>query len=751
MDVEDVSQERGYFQLLQTQKRNLQNAKSRKGQTPRRTKTRNEIIMQFMFRQMMGNLGPVEPHNLRSSFVPPAYHPSVAALRELKKTRIHNLTLETHHRGLYLLVRAVTPTDRMTAIMAVVEDEAGDVVMLQLYNQEKSLATDGRLVEGTVMVIKEPYLKIMADGDYGLRVDHLSDVRFLSDSDPLIPAEWSRRPGVEASATDWKTRGNDLFAQSAYHLAIDCYTEALNSSPSAEEQNTIRLNRALACLKTHQFDAALRDVEPVLLLNPSEKGLFRKSQALYHLQRFPDSCATHHTLRRLYPENVAAKQEFDRATDRLTESQLGKYPFKRLQREADKRRPPRLDRATYVGPVSVRASELHGRGLFTTEAVRAGDLLLCEKAFAHAFHGEAGDSDAEISLLMNTETQTMTVGTQAELISAIAQRLYKNPSLIAVVKDLYHGSYIPTNISEVDGTPVIDTFLIERAVSLNCFGCPISSRTTHVSSMKDESTARQLATSQVRFHSCGVWALASYINHSCCSNVRRAFIGDMMIVRATRDLPADTELTFWYRAPSAQDPPTKRLDLQHWGFECSCAICQDRHATGSGDLARRRKLLVEVETAFRSLAPGRRSNAAVARIERMISDIQRTYRSPAAQVPRLGVWNAYLTLAAVHATGRQPRKALEFALKTFESLGYVIQSEPRTTLVVKEWGLIMDGLVGCWMILCRAYSDIAPDLADQAERYARTTYKICVGEDETFESTYSRSSKRVDGLIVGVV
>jgi hypothetical protein len=31
-----------------------------------------------------------------------------------------------------------------------------------------------------------------------------------------------------------------------------------------------------------------------------------------------------------------------------------------------------------------------GRGLFTTQAVKAGDLLFCEKAFAHAFHDENG-------------------------------------------------------------------------------------------------------------------------------------------------------------------------------------------------------------------------------------------------------------------------------------------------------------------------------------------------------------------------
>lgn len=226
MDTHDVSQVSEYLQYLQRQKRTLQNAQFRKGQTLKPIKSRDEIIMQFMFRQMMSNSRAGDKNELRSSFVPPAYHPSVASLSKLKKAVINDLTLETHHRGSYILVRAVTPTDRMTAIMAVVEDERGDVLMLQLYNHEPNLATDGRLVEGTVMLIKEPYLKMMADGDYGLRVDHLSDIRFIPDHDSLVPSVWRCLSEIPASAVSWKTKGNNFFNQSAYYLAIDWY--ALN-------------------------------------------------------------------------------------------------------------------------------------------------------------------------------------------------------------------------------------------------------------------------------------------------------------------------------------------------------------------------------------------------------------------------------------------------------------------------------------------------------------------------------------------
>lgn len=96
---------------------------------------------------------------------------------------------------------------------------------------------------------------------------------------------------------------------------------------------------------------------------------------------------------------------------------------------------------------------------------------------------------------------------------------------------------------------------------------------------------------------------------------------------------------------------------------------------------------------------------------------------------------------------------MQFGLMSLESLGFVIKGGdiPRVEdapLVVQRWGLMTDGVVGCWMILCCAYHELVPILASQAEGYARVSYRICVGEDETFDSTYSRLSHRVDGFLV---
>lgn len=208
MDIHNVTSE--YGQVLERQKEVLKKAKKRQGQRPRDWKPRDETYMRYMMsiiplrQQSQGLL-------LHSSFIPPAYQPCTTSLLELNPINIRDLQLETHHRGKYVLLRAITPPKRMTGILVLVEDECRDVVLLQIYQQDEEdtrAATDIVNV-GTVLLVKEPFLKQMASGEYGLRVDHLSDFISIDEHDSRIPEKWRPRVlDVERSAESLKLKGN---------------------------------------------------------------------------------------------------------------------------------------------------------------------------------------------------------------------------------------------------------------------------------------------------------------------------------------------------------------------------------------------------------------------------------------------------------------------------------------------------------------------------------------------------------------
>ncbi|KAI9730320.1 MAG: hypothetical protein M1818_008223 [Claussenomyces sp. TS43310] len=737
MDTHDVSDISQYMQIMAKHKKVLQLAKARQGDQPGDRRTREELLCKFMMRHAISQMQGLRLRNnmnLHSSFVSPPYAPSCTPLKELSKIFIKDLRLETHHRGAYVLVRSITPPEKMTAVMAIVEDESEDAVMLQLYQQDdsKGRPATSTMKQDDVFLIKEPYFKVMADGEYGLRVDHVTDIIYIEVDDTRLPSQWFPQVfDMDKTAGAWKSEGNDAMKRNQYWTAILSYSMALRRSPSPREEKLIRLNRAMAYLKDDCFDAAILDTRRLTCdLDFSEKALYRASQALYKLGRFSECQETLTTLCEKYPNNCDAVKELTRTQWRLKELESGVYDFRTIYEEAAKLRPPHLDHATFTGPVTVKTSMGRGRGLFTTKAVKAGELIMCEKAFVHCYANtteESTQTTSRISVLMNIHTNRMTMGVQSDLLTEIVQKLRKNPSLLPEFMALHHGSYQPVGAAEVDGVPIIDTFLVEHIISLNGFGCPLSSRESHLRSSEAD---------EKQHHSCGIWLMASSINHSCLSNVRRSFIGDLQLVHAARDIPAGTELTFWYRVPTGGRYEETQKGLQGWEFQCDCTICIDGKSTPKMLLKRRDTLLKDLQAV---LLPSGVIDTAKA--ERLLATIDQTYRSPPSKVPRVGLFDPYLLLMRTYMAQQQATRAVPLALKALECLGFVIIGAhiPSTSNIpfeVQRWGLIVDRVVEVWVHLCNAYKAFAPHLCEKAKECAAIAYRVCVGEDMTFDESY---------------
>lgn len=228
MDTHDVSNIDQYMKMLDRQKATLKAAMAHQGKRPTDMKSRRELIFKFMVMSMA--IPAQDTFQLHSSFVPPPYPPSTMRLEGLKPTYIKDLKLGVHHRGSYLLVRSLTPPNRMTAIMAVVEDEREDAVVLQLYQQpdEKVRSATSVIAKDDVFLIKEPFFKIMGDGEYGLRVDHVSDLVCISPCHNMMPKQWSPRVlDVGKTAGDWKQEGDDAMKRKQYSTAIQRYIQCI--------------------------------------------------------------------------------------------------------------------------------------------------------------------------------------------------------------------------------------------------------------------------------------------------------------------------------------------------------------------------------------------------------------------------------------------------------------------------------------------------------------------------------------------
>ncbi len=237
MEVEDVSHVVEWMQLLKKQKVAFQGASKRNGERPKDRKSRGQLIHEFMLQNASMKLLHQEKndHMIHQSWVAAPYPPSVAPLSGLKKLYLNDMQLETHHRGFYALLRVATPPVIMTAVMAIMEDEKDHVVVFQLFQQEDKDHRPGEEVvqKNRVCIAKEPYFKVMNDGGYGLRVDHLSDVVWLSPHDERIPLGWrARRSDFEKTAEILKEEGNLALRAGKLNSTIERYALSLPPSPS---------------------------------------------------------------------------------------------------------------------------------------------------------------------------------------------------------------------------------------------------------------------------------------------------------------------------------------------------------------------------------------------------------------------------------------------------------------------------------------------------------------------------------------
>lgn len=90
-----------------------------------------------------------------------------------------------------------------------------------------------------------------------------------------------------------------------------------------------------------------------------------------------------------------------------SEQKTGDYDLNAISKAASAKH-HRLDHASFLSNVEVRKTQHKGCGLLAVKDMKAGDLIMCEKAFLIAFHSE---SETTLYTLLNLNTNSGTMGT----------------------------------------------------------------------------------------------------------------------------------------------------------------------------------------------------------------------------------------------------------------------------------------------------------------------------------------------------
>ncbi|KAL2137279.1 hypothetical protein VTI74DRAFT_5010 [Chaetomium olivicolor] len=627
------------------------------GAIPSRRLTKEELVETHKTHLTSQNNSPNAPRPVKQPLMADAYPASTKSIRELEIIPLSELRVETHHRGKGIIVKAVSPPFVGAGAVSVVEDEFGNADKLAIYNQPDSSILSG-VPEGCVVAVKEPYYKKNgAENDFLICVDHPGDIILLRFTDPIIPEALRLGPLLK-TAEDWKTAADRAFLEKDFPTAVFCYTEALEATEDDAAKPPIHAKRAGTNLVLGRYDSAKADALASRTGGPQDwKAYFTAGRAAYGLCNYAETNTLLSKALELNPTNTTIQKEHARCQARLHEEEHGDYDFPAMLASLSPHS-VHLDRGSFLRNTRIAESAHHGRGIFATRDLKAGDLVFVEKA----------------TLMPN---QYDPARASAALYALMVRQLCDNPSLARPVLDLYGGEYERSGAEGtiVDGVPVVDVFLIECIRTKNCFSTPRSTLDDTRPSVPEGRMAK------------GLWVHASHMNHSCVANTMRSFVGDMLISRATRDIKEGEELFQQYV------PVKPLIDLRNkqfkegWGFECGCALCAGERRSPDAMLTKRKEVLVEVEKLCNKKLPGREliPDAKIRSVDRLLKQLEDAHEKDVYDgLPRLTLIYPCNWLAAAHRGRKNHGKVVKYAMKVLRNFGFKVPADESSVWDPRE-------------------------------------------------------------------
>ncbi|RPA91728.1 hypothetical protein L873DRAFT_1751528 [Choiromyces venosus 120613-1] len=673
--------------------------------------------------------------------------PCITPFDALEKKYLDDLRLELAHRGSYVILRAVVNPNRYVSISTIAEDENGEVELVQIYNQDDRRLPVSIVPEGQVFIVKEPFFKTTSGGGTSIRVDHVSDIIFLDGEDERIPEKWRPRLRLLARRPlDWKEDGNRFYGGKQYFEAARCYTKGLElAEPYSEIERILLLNRAQAYLELGYTEKALADADKVLGQDPLNiKALYRSAVSCYEDGDYESAKARLVKLLKECPENKNAKDRLLRTFRRLREQRSGEYEFAKMRNEVKEwgNKKGKLDCAEYVGPVRVGHAGSKGRGLFTTRDVKFGELLLCSKAFK-VCHKEA--EGARLAILFNFKTKNGQSGTHSQLVQELIQILYHNPKKAKRFYELTSGDYERVKGEMVDGLPIVDSHLVMRIMLKNCFGCArLRALDDPLENLFKDPTEEDKIIAEAsptgRAEGSGIWIMPSYMNHSCWPNSVRSFLGDLLIVRAARDIPEGEEITTDYLQSESRVEKRQKLFRSQWAFECQCTLCEIETAE-SDEVKNKREELVQKALKFKVYLKQSLTKVGegIEPMIKLVKGIEATYSKPEFLYPRVPLISPTHILHTFLVRKERPPDVLALAKGALNGLGFKIQLKAGK-LVIERYGYLQFRIINLFIHVITAAAMCDQLLTAMLWRdLTIKVYEVVAGERESFFDVYGRS------------
>ncbi|KAF2181585.1 hypothetical protein K469DRAFT_740787 [Zopfia rhizophila CBS 207.26] len=708
----------------------VKNSADMKGQRSPSKPTRSGLLREHERHLKMLTDGSLPVKNM---LLPLPYPPSRVSLKDsrCRKIRLEDLRIDCRDPSNIIVLRTIASPYIYSSTITAAEDEMGHVARLTVCNLEDTMV-DPIIPESSILAIKQPCWSILVDGGVHIRVDHPSDLVILDGDEGTVPETWQKEVKCEEdkSTKEWKREGDMCFLKKRFRRALVCYNNglhALDDSPSTNTATAIDLHRKKCGVNIVllRLDDAAKDLAEAISLSNSS---FQPSavEEWLHNGSIDDPLQISPSIPKPLLE-LSSRIKFD----------LGIYqsaPHYDLPLLTNYVGPLslHLDAPNYICDTEIRQTANHGRGVFSKKEFKAGELIAVEKAFVlPGYFIQDRGSDC---LLYNLGNETAAQRPGALLFRELVQKLRWNGSLRGQFFELDAGDYDKDySVGEKNGHAedgVVDVFQIEAIRQRNCFSVP----TRSIDLLNEQYNRHQ----EMRN---GFWNHASYINHSCIPNSVRTFIGDIHLLRATRDIKAGEEITHQYISPEVDILERQEKYMGTWGFECDCPLCAADGCISKEARDQRLALFNELKAAvMRTGGQGPPTITAIKRIAKMTARLESLYPEDIyTNLPRLALVHPTLFLVEAWRGVRNTDKTIEFAFKLLRNFGIIAKVQSRKLEIEQQAGLINVESMRCLIYLKEGYESkgegkLAEECLEVAKRWYGVVTGVSVGWEEFLRS-----------------
>ena len=238
----------------------------------------------------------------------------------------------------------------------------------------------------------------------------------------------------------------------------------------------------------------------------------------------------------------------------------------------------------------------------------------------------------------------------------------------------------------------------------------------------------------------GLWIMPSYINHSCWPNSIRSFLGDLLIVRAARDIPEGEEITLNYVESDFGVQKRQKSFCSGWGFNCKCTLCEIETAEEQGAQDKRQEL-VEKALKFKVYLKQsvEKTNSGIAPMITLIKGIEATYLKPEFIHPRVQLLSPTNILQTFLVRAERPPDVFFLAKQALNGLGFKITTKGGK-VVIERYGYMLYPVMNLFVHVITAGAMMG-DLwtATLWRNAALKVYEVLAGEKESFFDVFGRA------------